>query len=96
MREVARTISPLGNASCALRHVVDLWEAYAHLKGGVRLVEIHMNPEAVDLRPSRVGRKTPRIASETWALLGLIVAGVMALAWFAFFALVNARAIGLL
>jgi hypothetical protein len=58
-------------------------------------VEIDMNPEAVDLRPSRVGRKTPRVASETWALLGLVVAGLLALAWFAFFALVNAQAIGL-
>lgn len=54
-----------------------------------------MNPEAVDLRPSRVERKTLGVASETWVLLGLIAAGLMSLGWFAFFALVNARAIGL-
>lgn len=64
--------------------------------GGTRLVEIDMNPEAVDLRPSRVGRKTPHFPAETWALLGLIIAGLLALAWFGLFALVNARAIGLI
>jgi hypothetical protein len=54
-----------------------------------------MNPEAVQLRSSD-RPKLPRVASETWALVGLALVGLMALAWFGVFAWVNAKAIGLI
>jgi hypothetical protein len=65
-------------------------------EGGACLVETDMDTEAVELHPSRAGAKPWRVAPETWALIGFTLVSVAALVWFGLFALVNARAIGLI